>query len=117
MKAMSLSKSTKKNCCVKEPSSTSKKWTSAAESKHPPKKMFWGCFIYIGPGILIPIEGMSNSETCINYSTALFQLWWRTSNQRLNFSAWPCYLLNIKKREEGNWRTENKHASVASELH
>jgi hypothetical protein len=71
----------KKNCCVKEPSSASKKWTSAAESKHPPEKMFWGCFAYIGPGILIPIERMSNSETYINYSTALFQLWRKSSKQ------------------------------------
>jgi hypothetical protein len=30
--------------------------------KHPPKKMFWGCFISTGPGNLIPIEGMMISE-------------------------------------------------------
>jgi len=44
MKAKSLSQSTKKNLCVQEPSSTSKKWTSAAESKHPPKKEVLGMF-------------------------------------------------------------------------
>lgn len=116
-KGMSLSKSTKKNCCVKEPSSTSEKWSSAAESKQPPKKMFLGCFTYTGPGILIPTKGMSKPEAYINYSTELFQLWRRTSKQWLNFSAWCCYLPNIQKREESNWRTENKHTSVAWELH
>lgn len=30
--------------------------------KHPVKQMFWGCFSYMGPGKLIPIEGMMNSE-------------------------------------------------------
>ena len=30
--------------------------------KHPPKKMFWGSFIAKGPGRLIIIEGMMNSD-------------------------------------------------------
>lgn len=30
--------------------------------KHPVKKMFWGCFSYMGVGGLVPIEGMMNSE-------------------------------------------------------
>ena len=29
--------------------------------KHPPKKMFWGCFTFKGTGRLCPIEGMMNS--------------------------------------------------------
>ena len=29
--------------------------------KHPPKKMFWGCFTFKGTGRLIPVEGMMNS--------------------------------------------------------
>lgn len=29
--------------------------------KHPQKKMFWGCFSYVGTGSLVPIEGMMNS--------------------------------------------------------
>lgn len=30
--------------------------------KHPPKKMFWGCFSAKGPGRLVIIEGMMNSD-------------------------------------------------------
>ena len=30
--------------------------------KHPPKKMFWGFFIMLGPGSFIPIERIMNSD-------------------------------------------------------
>ena len=30
--------------------------------KHPPKKKFWGFFTVFGPGSLIPIKGMMNSD-------------------------------------------------------
>lgn len=30
--------------------------------KHPVKKMFWGCFSYMGVGSLVPIDGMMNSQ-------------------------------------------------------
>ena len=29
--------------------------------KHPPKKMFWGCFTFNGTGRLCPVKGMMNS--------------------------------------------------------
>lgn len=35
------------------------------QPKHPPKKMFWGCMSYNGPGPLVPIEGMMNSDKYI----------------------------------------------------
>ena len=105
-KAMSLSKSTKKNLCVKEPSSASKKWTSAAESKHQPQKLFWGCFTYIGPAILIPILGMSNSETCINYNAALFQLCRRTFQTVTEFFSMT--LLLAEHQEEGRMQLKNR---------
>ena len=31
-------------------------------TKHPPKKMFWGTFSAFGPGRLVPVEGMMNSD-------------------------------------------------------
>lgn len=34
--------------------------------KHPPKVMFWGCFTHEGPGALIPIKGMMNSDKYIH---------------------------------------------------
>lgn len=33
--------------------------------KHPVKQMFWGCFSYCGTGLLVPIQGMMNSEKYI----------------------------------------------------
>ena len=30
--------------------------------KHPPKKMFWGYFSFLGTGTLVPVEGMMNSN-------------------------------------------------------
>lgn len=30
--------------------------------KHPVKQMFWGCFSFFGPGSLVPITGMMNSQ-------------------------------------------------------
>lgn len=35
------------------------------QPKHPPKKMFWGCMSYNGPGPLVPVEGMMNSDKYI----------------------------------------------------
>ncbi|KAJ4435974.1 hypothetical protein ANN_18597 [Periplaneta americana] len=34
--------------------------------KYPPKVMFWGCFTHEGPGALIPIKGMMNSDKYIH---------------------------------------------------
>ncbi|KAJ4440087.1 hypothetical protein ANN_08220 [Periplaneta americana] len=33
---------------------------------YPPKVMFWGCFTHEGPGALIPIKGMMNSDKYIH---------------------------------------------------
>jgi len=34
--------------------------------KHPPAKMFWGCFSKYGPGPLLAIDGMMNSDVYIS---------------------------------------------------
>ena len=34
--------------------------------KHPLKMMFWGCFSFYGPGSLVPIIGMMNSDQYID---------------------------------------------------
>ena len=47
----------------------SKKVTAAhlqQAAKYPPKVMFWGCFTHEGPGALIPIKGMMNSDKYIH---------------------------------------------------
>lgn len=36
------------------------------QPKYPPKKMFWGCMSYNGPGPLVPVEGMMNSDKYIH---------------------------------------------------
>jgi len=38
-------------------------------TKHPPEKMFWGFFSASGPGGLIPIEGMMNSDKYMDIMT------------------------------------------------
>lgn len=73
MKAKSLSKSTKKTCVCRNQAQPLRMDICSRVNIHQ-KKNSWGCFTYIGPGILIPTEGMSNSETYINYNAALFQL-------------------------------------------
>ena len=40
--------------------------------KNPPKNMFWGFFTVFGPGSLIPIEGMMNSDKYKDIFSKLF---------------------------------------------
>jgi len=35
------------------------------QAKHPPQKMFWGCFSYKGIGSLFPVQGMMKSDQYI----------------------------------------------------
>ncbi|XP_040263680.1 insulin-like growth factor I isoform X2 [Bufo bufo] len=64
--------------------------------KHPVMKMFWGCFSYSGPGKLIPVEGMMNSE---KYKAMLDQCWAQelekvqaNGNEMFQQDSAPCHI-------------------------
>jgi hypothetical protein len=56
--------------------------------KHTPKKVFWVYFNPAGPGSLVSVEGMMNSEKYrMLRSAELFQLGRRTSLKVMEFSS------------------------------